>query len=56
MESEKIYRLNLHETCVVNDDADNHCCAIRVPGGWMYFDKYSHISTFVPFDNEFQNK
>lgn len=56
-EQEKtIYDLELHEILITN-----YLQIVRVSGGWLYqvySDYLEHYSkpTFVPFDNEFQQK
>ena len=46
-----IYQMKLHETL---DDLGLYSI-LRVPGGWIYLDKSSNISVFVPFNNEFMD-
>lgn len=52
-----IYKMKLHDEASIPYIAH----VLRVPGGWIYrfwdCDKYDveKITTFVPFNNEFQN-
>ena len=49
MEEEKtIYNMKLHELMEAPGFA-----ILKVPGGWIYFDKGNQLSNFIPFDNEF---
>jgi|TARA_R110000822_G_scaffold152112_5_gene291307 hypothetical protein len=57
---EAIYKLVLGQEAQIG----NHLTIMRVPGGWIFTknntffgepDQYVEHSTFVPFDNEFQN-
>lgn len=47
-----IYNLELHELL----DIGSIFSVMRVAGGWLYLDKESNITTFVPFNNEFMDK
>lgn len=56
-DSTEIYQMELHETAYYNNNWE----ILRVPGGWIYtqyqFDDSIdtvNTSTFVPFNNEFQ--
>lgn len=52
-----IYELELHKRCTIPELE-----IIRVPGGWLYrfwdYEKqlYSTTATFVPYNNDFQEK
>ena len=54
----KLYKLKLHEA----SDFPPEIQVTRVAGGWLYRfwndnkKEYFSSSTFVPFDNEFQDK
>jgi len=51
-EQNEIYKLKLHDSLTVN-----FYRVLRVPGGWIYTyikEEYP-TSTFVPFDDNFQN-
>lgn len=52
---EKLYGLRLHEGMYLEVP---YCHVLRVPGGWVYntLDNAGKttVSTFVPFNNEFQ--
>ena len=56
MNKEKtIYNLGLHQETYIS----NNVTIMRVPGGWIYTDKYEYSGNasvskcFVPFDDEF---
>lgn len=52
-----IYDLALHETIIIKF-GPSEAFITRVAGGWLYniyrLDRNSMVSTFVPFNNEFQ--
>jgi hypothetical protein len=53
-ENKNIYNLSLHEMTITHLLCD-FIKVLRVPGGWIYY-YTSDIGTFVPFDNEFQER
>jgi len=50
MTNEKdVYDLALHEMADIKSFT-----VLRVPGGWIYYDKSAEVGVFVPWDNEYQ--
>lgn len=47
-EADTLYNMEFHDMLVL-DGGEGEIRVLRVPGGWVYG------STFVPFNNEFQN-
>ena len=58
MENKTIYEMKLHESIEYKKLGFTTIYIIRVAGGWLYqtfrLDCNIMMSTFVPFDNEFQ--
>ncbi len=58
--SERLYSMQLHEEWIVGVSQGNQAqlTICRVPSGWIYNYRAGNgrlTSTFVPFDNRFQN-
>jgi hypothetical protein len=58
--SERLYSMQLHEEWIVGVSQGNQAqlTICRVPSGWIYNYRTGNgklTSTFVPFDNRFQN-
>lgn len=56
VEDESIYNLDLHEWLNIRTSSTS-TSILRVPGGWIYYNKMfedgKKTGVFVPFDNEF---
>lgn len=59
VKAKRLYDLKLHQSMEVGDGRVQYV-VVRVIGGWIYnhvrLDLGHMNSTFVPFDNEFQQK
>ena len=48
-----IYNMKLHDSIT---DTDTGTDIMRVPGGWIYYQRFKELTIFVPYNDEFDEK